>query len=350
MKKNLIVFPGTFCPPTYGHHEIVKMAAEIFPCGVTIMASANPDKDNWFTQEERAAMWQAYDLPSNVRVTTLDQMQREEVDFTTMVMVRGIRNQDDYIHEQSVMELNFNGYGISKYFYIMTTGEFRELSSSRARAAASELRLADLAKYVPPQIAGQLLEYVLQAKNIFLVVGRPGSGKSTWLKSVVEVDPSAYHLDGDQLNKELRPELVAAFPGVDLIELAMTNEAALLEVLAPKWLALLGERLKQVPPGRNVYVEAAYGLEANKQLYRYLGSKVIHVGCQDPAVNQERIAARGTSRHQAFVEKIPDLCESVMIAASEKLSHKLVDTSGSLEDLKQTTKDFVSDLHQGTSS
>lgn len=344
MPKHLIVFPGTFCPPTYGHFEIINMAADIFPCGVTIMSSMNPDKDNWFSQDERADMWQAYNLPGNVRVTTLEQMQREEVDFPNMVMVRGIRNQDDYLHEQEVMEYNFRAFGISQYFYIMTTGEFRELSSSRARCAASELRLADLAKYVPPQIVGQMLEYVLQAKNIFLVVGRPGSGKSTWLKKVVEIDPLAYHIDSDQISKELRPTLEAAFPGVDLIELVKINEEAILAVTSSKWLALLGERLKQVPPGRNVYVEAAYGLEANKQLYRYLGSKVIHVGCQDPKVNRQRIAARGTSRHQAFVEKVPDLCESVMIAASEKLSLNLVDTSGNLEDLCQTAKDFVSDL------
>jgi len=345
MGKRLVVFPGTFCPPTYGHLEIVKECSEIFPCGLTILSSDNPDKDNWFSQEDCAAMWDAYHLPGNVRIDTLKQMTANQIDFSQLVMIRGIRNDDDFLHEQAVMKLNLERFGINKYFFLMTQGKFRELSSSRARRAAQELKLVDLAECVAPAIAGRLLEYVLQAKNIFLVCGRPGSGKSTWLKQVCQIDRAAYHIDGDELSRELRPHLTTAFPGRDLYQMAMDREEEMLKVLAPIWLELLAVKLRQAPPQSNIYVEAAYGLEPNKRLYRFIGPKVIYVAC-DKQANHERIKNRGTTQHQPFVDKIPDLTQSVLIAAENDLSLTVIDTSGGLIETNQSAKDFIANLNQ----
>jgi len=345
MGKRLVVFPGTFCPPTYGHLKIVKECSEIFPCGLTILSSDNHDKDNWFSQEDCAAMWDAYRLPGNVRIDTLKQMAANRIDFSQLVMIRGIRNDDDFLHEQAVMKLNLERFGINKYFFLMTQGKFRELSSSRARRAAQELKLADLAECVAPAIAGRLLEYVLQAKNIFLVCGRPGSGKSTWLRQIRQTDQSAYHIDGDDLSRELRPHLTAAFPGQDLYQMALTREEEMLKVLAPIWLELLAAKLRQAPPQSNIYIEAAYGLEPNKRLYRFIGDKVIYISCNETA-NRERIKNRATDQHQPFVEKIPSLAQSVLIAAENKLALTFIDTNGGLAGTIQSAEDFAANLNR----
>ena len=342
------IFPGSFCPPTYGHVDIAKRAAEIFP-EVVVVCSRNPQKQgNWFSAEDCAKMWQAYDLPANIQITTLEKMMNQKTDFSELVMIRGIRNDDDYGHEQEVMALNFKQFGIDKYFYLIAPENYRDCSSSRARQAAESLELSELATLVAPLVVTKLLEYVLKAKNVFLVVGRPGSGKSTWLKYVCAADPFALHIDGDDLSRELRPHLEAAFPGEDLYQMALRREAEMLKVLAPQWLELLANHLRQAPEGKNVYIEAAYGLEENKRLYRHVGGKVICVYCADEAHNHQRIDGRqSTKAHHDFVSKIPGWQESLAIARRERLELQLVDTSGSLEQTEQSARQFAARLHQG---
>ena len=69
--KPIYVYPGTFCPPTYGHLRIVQRSADLFD-RVLILCSVNSAKNaNWFTPEECRDFWLAYDLPDNVTVSTV---------------------------------------------------------------------------------------------------------------------------------------------------------------------------------------------------------------------------------------------------------------------------------------
>jgi phosphopantetheine adenylyltransferase/dephospho-CoA kinase len=304
-----------------------------------VVCSTNPNKnEHWFSPKQCQRLWQAYQLPVNVEVVTIDQLRG--CDRNQIVMIRGVRNGLDLDHEKEVVLLNHRQFGIDKYFYLISRPAFQDISSSRARQAAEELRLVDLAHCVAPLVATALLEKGLGIKNLFVVVGRPGSGKTTFLKMLAEEDSRNHCIITDEFNEQLRPLLIKHFGGQDLIELAVTKEAELIEVISQPWLALLSRALDGARGKTNVFLEIAYALQSNKRLFRFAGGKIIYVGCQDARQNEERIDNRGTPQLKPFVSHIPNLVQSTEIARDNQLWLTALDTSGTIDDLREKVKHF----------
>lgn len=334
------VYPGCFTPPTFGHARLVSRAAEIFP-HVTIICSTNEAKSatRWFSEEECRQLWNAYSLPSNVSVALLSQQKKNISDY---VIIRGIRNEQDIADEQRVLKLNKQLFGINHYFYILAEDGFVDISATKVRKAAEELDFQALSECTAPLVISKLMEKVLKAKNVFLVVGKPGSGKSTFLKTLHALDPSNIHINTDHFSKELRPLLLNHFgSNADLIEIAKDRDEEITRLLAPHWLLMLKDSLKSVPANSNVFIEVPYALRPGKDLFRFLGGKILHVDCKDTAKNLSRIIGRGTEKHSALISAIPDVEESKAIAAKNNLSLSCVDTSGTLDDLMITAKEFI---------
>jgi pantetheine-phosphate adenylyltransferase len=153
----LYIFPGSFCPPTFGHFEIVCKAAEILP-ELTIVCSRNPAKGNdWFTEEECTQMWiQAYDLPDNIRVATFSDMSRESLDLSRVVLIRGIRDSRDFFGEAATINKNVKELGINKFFYIISSEKYRDISSSRVRELALQGEIQRMKHFVPSIIASDM--------------------------------------------------------------------------------------------------------------------------------------------------------------------------------------------------
>ncbi|MFH1142286.1 MAG: adenylyltransferase/cytidyltransferase family protein [Candidatus Uhrbacteria bacterium] len=154
----IYIFPGSFCPPTYGHFEIVRKAAEILS-ELTIVCSRNPAKGNdWFTEEECARMWiDVYDLPDNVRVATFSDMARENLDLSRVVLVRGIRDGRDFFGEAATIDKNVKELGIDKFLHIVCSEEYREVSSSLVRELALQGEVDRMKRFVPSIIASTLM-------------------------------------------------------------------------------------------------------------------------------------------------------------------------------------------------
>ena len=150
----IYIFPGSFCPPTYGHFEIVRQAAEILP-ELIIVCSRNPTKVNdWFTEDECVQMWlDAYMLPENVSVTTFSEIGKRDLDLSGVVLVRGIRDDRDLIGESRVIEDNLRKLGINKYLYIVAGDQFHKISSTRARELALQGEIDRMKRFVPSIIA-----------------------------------------------------------------------------------------------------------------------------------------------------------------------------------------------------
>ena len=336
--KPLFVYPGSFCPPTYGHLAILNKAADLFPRDdINVICSLNPEKKAlWFTPEECAEMWKTYDLPENTEVKTLDDFVKTRADNSDIIMIRGIRDDKDLDHEKKIVLFNQEQFGIEKYLYILSDCQHRNISSTLARKAAEDLNLTVLANLVSPMIVTKILERALKIKNLFMVVGRPGSGKSTLLSLLSEKNPENIFIDTDEFTRQLRPLLEKTFDGADLINLATNHEEKIIEIIRAPWLELVKKALKSVPENCSVFLEVPYGLQENKKAFRFLGGKIIYIGCKDKEQNKQRVIRRGDPQIIRFIDKIPGEKETLQIAKTHKLRVICIDTSGTMKDLENT--------------
>lgn len=334
--RPIFVYPGSFCPPTYGHYQIMKKAARVFD-DITIVCSENPNKtDKWFTPKECVDLWRnGYDLPSNVRVATINDVRSRELPLQNVVIIRGVRSETHFDEEKGVMFLNLRELGIDKFFYLVSDQDFRDISSSKARECATRCGIESIGSFVAPMITSALLEHALHLQNLIMVVGRPGSGKSTFLKMLGGLSNANIHINTDEITNELRPLLTSAFGDEDLFSIALHDEERLKAVIAKPWLERLRARLLAAPHGANCFVEIPYGLQPDKSMFRFIGGKILHIGCDNEQINHERVVARGTEAVTPFIKKIPDLTTSLEIAREQRLSLTHIDSSGTLESLYQ---------------
>lgn len=337
--KSVYVYPGSFCPPTYGHLEIAKKAAKIFP-EIIIVCSTNPEKKNpWFTAKECKEMWLSYNLPVNVTVKTLDELSQEEIRAGNLVMIRGVRDDKDLDYEKRVLLFNYRNFGICMYLYIVSE-KYKDISSTNVRRLAENLEFMELGKQVSPMILTRLLEKVLKIKNLFIVAGKPGSGKSTFLNMLVKESKNNIFINTDQFSEELKPLLRKVFGDEDLVDIAINHKEKLKSVIGPPWLEKAKKALRDTPPGSNVFLEIPYAFQQDKMSFRHFGGKIIYVNCRNQKQNRQRVTERGTPNIAKFVREIPGKTKTLKIAKKYKLSVICLDTGGSLENLKKKAVRF----------
>lgn len=156
--KTIYIYPGTFCPPHFGHVAVAKEAAAIFG-KVIVICSVNPVKEGKmpFTPKDCKKMWQTYDLGQNIEIVTLDEFLADRDKTAVTVMVRGIRNNNDIKYENDVILYNCKNFGVRHYHYILCEGKFSRISSTRARLAAKNSDRAEIEKLANKDIANRML-------------------------------------------------------------------------------------------------------------------------------------------------------------------------------------------------
>ncbi len=136
MKENnkKCVFAGTFDPPTLGHKATVEDSLKLFD-EVVIALLVNPQKQPYFTPDERKEMWELiFPKDERVRVVTFEGtvtalLEKENTPF----YVRGIRGSVDLDFE------NANYYASKKLkedfvaVYLPCRQELLHVSSSMVR-------------------------------------------------------------------------------------------------------------------------------------------------------------------------------------------------------------------------
>lgn len=148
------LFPGSFDPFTNGHLDIVTRAAKLFD-EVVIGVGVNTNKRALFTDNEKVAMLeQATQDLNNTSVVLMDGLTASFADkMNTNVLIRGVRNEQDFLYERNISEMNKKLTGIETVF-LMTSPENQMLSSSLIKEVAKAG--GNVTDFLPVNIADAL--------------------------------------------------------------------------------------------------------------------------------------------------------------------------------------------------
>lgn len=152
MKRAL--FPGSFDPFTNGHLDIVTRAAQLFD-EVVIGIGVNTNKNALFSYDEKVLMIeQATEHLSNVSVVLMTGLTAKfAAQISASILVRGVRNEQDFLYERNISEMNKQLTGIDTVF-LMTSPENQMLSSSLIKEVAKAG--GSVSDFLPMNIAAAL--------------------------------------------------------------------------------------------------------------------------------------------------------------------------------------------------
>lgn len=147
MAERIAVFPGSFNPFTIGHKAILEKALPLFD-KIIIAIGYNSDKQTAISIEERkTAIQKIYNGNNKVVVTSYTTL---TVDFCkeqgATFLIRGLRNESDFVYEQPIAQTNLQLAGIETIFFV-TPPEYSHISSSIVRELQSYG--ADVTKFLP---------------------------------------------------------------------------------------------------------------------------------------------------------------------------------------------------------
>lgn len=149
MKK--AVYPGTFDPLTIGHLDLIKRASRIVDT-LHIVVADNYKKVATFSTEERIEMINLVtkDLDNVVVSSTNNLVVRYAKENDIELMIRGLRNIQDYENEYALYQFNRNINRSIETLILFPSSKNHFVSSS----AIKELIIhhADISPYVPKEI------------------------------------------------------------------------------------------------------------------------------------------------------------------------------------------------------
>ena len=333
MINKTFIYPGSFCPPTYGHVHIAETFVKQYGQPLIVICSENPDKDKqkiWFSKQDCVKLWKSYNLSNKISVITIDQFINMKVNVDNIVMIRGLRNKDDANYEKEIMIYNQEKFNITQYLYIFGNKLYENVSSSNVRNNASNFDFHDMYLSVSYKVITELWKHITHAKSISMAVGRPGSGKTTVLSGArKKYSNEIYYINTDNYNRKLKPRLQQYFNCVNLIEIAKTRQPELINVIGKSWLDLLFNHIKNDISeiyNKHVVIEIAYGLQPHKNLFRYIGQNILHFYCDN---NYDRNRDRNTENLSFFIDKIPDYTDTIKICEDNNLKCINVNTQNS---------------------
>lgn len=148
--KKISILPGSFDPITLGHVDLARRAAALFgSCRVVVMN--NREKQYLFSLEERFELCKAaFAEDDNVTVDLYEGMLYEYLaTLEDPVLVKGIRNETDFLYEKKMAKFNFEHSGVET-LYLDASEEFSNLSSTQVRHKMANCE--DLSGDLPPAV------------------------------------------------------------------------------------------------------------------------------------------------------------------------------------------------------
>ncbi len=159
MKTQTAIYPGTFDPITYGHLDVIRRAAAIFP-RVIVLVARNGSKEPLFSADERLTMAAA--VVRGIRGVSTDSFDGLLVEYArahqATVLIRGLRAVSDFEYEFQMALTNRKLERAVDTVFLVPDERYTYLNSSIVREVA---RLGgNLADFVPPLVRRRLVSKV----------------------------------------------------------------------------------------------------------------------------------------------------------------------------------------------
>lgn len=157
------VYPGTFDPLTIGHLDVIKRAARLVD-ELHVVVADNVRKTPTFTSEERIDMIRRVtkDVRNIVVASTKDLVVRYAQRHGINLMVRGLRNIQDYENEYMLYQFNRNINRNIETMILFPSSRNHFVSSSAIKELVTHH--ADISPYVPKEIIHDVQERLRLAK------------------------------------------------------------------------------------------------------------------------------------------------------------------------------------------
>jgi len=155
VKKNSVIYPGTFDPVTNGHVDLAERAARLFDRVVFAIAHS-PKKTPFFTLDERISLSEeALSHLNNVSVMGFSGLLIDFArDQNTECVLRGLRAVADFEYEFQLANMNRAMYKEFESVFLTPSEHLSYISSSLVREIA-ELG-GDISQFVPVNVATAL--------------------------------------------------------------------------------------------------------------------------------------------------------------------------------------------------
>jgi len=149
------IYPGSFDPVTYGHLDVIKRAARIFPKVIVAVAN-NTAKNSLFSIQERVEMLK--EVTNSIGGVEVESFNTLLIDYARtkkiQVLIRGLRMTSDFEYEFQIALTNRRLAEDIETVFLMPSEHFSFVSSKLLKEVAS--LGADISSFVPKSIEQKL--------------------------------------------------------------------------------------------------------------------------------------------------------------------------------------------------
>lgn len=156
-RQKLVIYPGSFDPPTNGHLDLIRRGSEVFN-HVVVAVLRNESKTAVFSVEERIEMLE--EATADLENVSIDSFSGLLVDYAksreARLILRGIRAISDYEYELQMALMNRHLNEELETLFMPAAEQYSYLSS---RLVKEVNRLGgDITNLVPENVARRLAE------------------------------------------------------------------------------------------------------------------------------------------------------------------------------------------------
>lgn len=133
--KKIAIFPGSFDPYTFGHHDVVVRSLNIFDEVIIGIGYNSAKKTRYFDIDEMVSkVKKVYEENDRVKVIVYNELTSTLAKkHNAQFLVRGLRNTTDFEYENTISQMNRYLNGELETVFLITSPKFAAISSTIIR-------------------------------------------------------------------------------------------------------------------------------------------------------------------------------------------------------------------------